>query len=61
MIEAILALATIIAGLAAEGFRRKWQQADKKAVQNAHRIAELLQERDAGWRDSDAGRVFNSK
>jgi len=61
MIEAILALATIIAGLAAEGFRRKWQQADRKAIENAHKIAELLAERDAGWRSNDPGRVFNSK
>jgi len=61
MIEAILALLTIIAGIAAEGFRRKWQQADKKAVENAHKIAELLAERDAGWANNDAGRVFNSK
>jgi hypothetical protein len=61
MIEAILGVITVLAGIIAEAMRRKWVQADKKAVENAHRIAELLAERDRGWRDADPGRVFNSK
>lgn len=59
MIEAILGAITILAGIIAEAMRRKWQQADRKAVENAHKIAELLAERDRGWRDNDPGRIFS--
>ena len=64
MIEVIAAIASVLTiglGLLAESMRRKWVQSDKKAVENAHKIAELLAQRDAGWRSNDPGRVFNPK
>ena len=61
MIEAILGVLTVLVGIVAEAMRRKWVQADRKAIENAHKIAELLAERDRGWRNNDAGGVFNSK
>jgi hypothetical protein len=59
VIEAILALLAIVAGFAAEAFRRKWKHEEQHNIELAHRYAKLLEERDAGWRTSDPGRIFS--
>jgi hypothetical protein len=60
MIEGILGLLVVIAGVVAEAMRRKWKHEEERADRNARKIAELLERRNDAWNAGDVGGVFDS-
>ena len=59
MIEAILGLVTIIAGVLAEGFRRKWKHEEERANSLAIKYAQALQDYHGANSSGDGSIVFN--